>query len=331
MKQPAIPSPAVKPRALTVPAEVLALEGITLTAKLILAEVIDLYKVKKHVFASDEHFAARLGIGLRTVGDAIKQLHEQGLLTRTIDPAARHKRQLIPTLPNHNTAGEASTPTQNAPASASRVAADSAAGSCGIRKDSLRNPQAVPAKSAGINNRVNTKSNIHLTPPGGSAAAAAAPAPQRSWKKVGASNPSQTAAPSSPLVAAVPPTSPPRLSRAQAKSTPQHVFAESPYADADAFVAALQGTDYAHADLRYYHEVICTWAESKDARNANWLPMMCNWMLRDAKDHKLKTTTSTLLSSPSHAYASHHPSHRNENYAYVGAAVDQYLDAKYGG
>ncbi|UYZ64743.1 helix-turn-helix domain-containing protein [Hymenobacter weizhouensis] len=73
-------SPSTKSRALIVPAEVLALEDITLTAKLILAEIIDLYKVRKHVFASDEHFATRLGIGLRTVGDAIKQLHEHGLL-----------------------------------------------------------------------------------------------------------------------------------------------------------------------------------------------------------------------------------------------------------
>jgi hypothetical protein len=71
-------------------------------------------------------------------------------------------------------------------------------------------------------------------------------------------------------------------------------YQESPYVDADAFVAALQGTDYAHADLRYYHEVIRTWAESKDARNANWLPMMCNWMLRETP----KTTNSKLPLPP---------------------------------
>lgn len=70
MKQPSIPSPAVKPRALTVPAEVLALEGIPLTTKLILADVIDLYKVKKHVSASDEHFATRSASALACASSA---------------------------------------------------------------------------------------------------------------------------------------------------------------------------------------------------------------------------------------------------------------------
>ncbi|TGE25184.1 helix-turn-helix domain-containing protein [Hymenobacter aquaticus] len=323
------PTAAAKPRALIVPAEVLALEGITLTAKLILAEVIDLYKVKKHVFASDEHFAARLGIGLRTVGDAIKQLHEHSLLDRTIDPKARHKRQLTPTLPSTPTAKSL----QNPQANVSQVAADSAAGACENRYVSLRNLPEVPAKSAGVNTRVNSKANIHVTPTGGVAAEAAAHAQnEQGLEDWDDASPLMTV-PSSPLVAAVPPSSRPRTARAKPKSASQHAFAESPYADADAFIEALQGTDYAHADLRYYHEVIRTWAESKDARNANWLPMMCNWMLRDAKDQKLKTTSSSLASS-SHAYASASThakrSHHHESLADVGAAVDQYFETKYG-
>ncbi|GGG33767.1 helix-turn-helix domain-containing protein [Hymenobacter glacieicola] len=327
------PTTATKLRALIVPADVLALEGITLTAKLILAEVIDLYKVKKHVFASDEHFAARLGIGLRTVGDAIKQLHEHGLLARTVDPKARHKRQLTPTLPNLLTDNQSGKSLQNSQASEAQVAADSAAGAREIRNDSLRNLQEVPAKSAGINTRVNSKANIHLTPTGGVAAESATHAQDEAIGKEGDTTSPLTTSPSSPLVAAVPPSSQARAARAKPKSAPQHPFAESPYADADAFVEALQGTDYAHADLHYYHEVIRTWAESKDARNANWLPMMCNWMLRDAKDQKLKTTSSSFASS-SHAYASASSfakrSHHHESLADVGAAVDQYFETKYG-
>lgn len=324
---------ATKLRALIVPADVLALEGITLTAKLILAEVIDLYKVKKHVFASDEHFAARLGIGLRTVGDAIKQLHEHGLLARKVDPKARHKRQLTPTLPSNATANQSTKSLRNSQASDAPVAADSAAGAREIRNNSLRNLQEVPANSADINTRVNFKANIHLTPTGGVAAEAAAHAQDGEIGKDGDAASPLTTSPSSPLVAAVPPSSQARAARVKPKSAPQHPFAESPYANADAFVEALQGTDYAHADLLFYHEVIRTWAESKDARNANWLPMMCNWMLRDAKDQKLKTTSSSFASS-SHAYASASSftkrSHHYESLADVGAAVDQYFETKYG-
>jgi hypothetical protein len=57
------------------------------------------YKVNCKVFAGDEHFALRLCIGILTVEDAIKQLHSYGLLARSLDPKARQKRLLIPTLP----------------------------------------------------------------------------------------------------------------------------------------------------------------------------------------------------------------------------------------
>jgi|GEM_PF-3954430 len=198
---------ARKSRALIVPAEVLALPDITLTAKLILAEVLDLYKVSGKVFASDEHFALRLGIGIRTVGDAIKQLNSYDLLTRSFDPKARQKRLLIPTLPNPITASAQEKSLRNPQEQEAAEPADSAKSDCEFRNESLQNPQGVPAKSADINTRVNTKVNSNQTPVGGSAARAA---PQKKLEigEGSASAEGLTSAPSSSQVAAAPPSSP---------------------------------------------------------------------------------------------------------------------------
>jgi hypothetical protein len=139
---------------------------------LIFAEIEDLYKVNGHVFASDEHFATRLGIGLRTVGDAIKQLHEHGLLTRTISPKARHKRVLIPTLSGPNSAATKAECLRIPQEQSPTVKANSAASTSEICNESLRNPPAVPAKSADINTRVNNQLNSNLTFRGKAALAA---------------------------------------------------------------------------------------------------------------------------------------------------------------
>jgi hypothetical protein len=169
---PTTPPVARKPRALIVPPEVLALKNITLTAKLVLAEIIDLYKVNGHVFASDEYFANRLGISLRTVGDAIKQLCEHGLLTRMISPRARHKRVLTPVLSSPNLAASKVECLQIPQEQSPTVKANSAASTSEICNESLQNSPAVPAKSADINTRVNNQLNSNLTFRGKAALAA---------------------------------------------------------------------------------------------------------------------------------------------------------------
>lgn len=82
-------------RALHIPAAVLALD-ITWSARLVLAEVMDLHQVNGNVFALDDHFVERCRIKKRTVGGAIKELEDAGLLHRDTNQSARHKRILTP-------------------------------------------------------------------------------------------------------------------------------------------------------------------------------------------------------------------------------------------
>lgn len=85
----------------------------------------------------------------------------------------------------------------------------------------------------------------------------------------------------------------------------QLAFSESPYATLEAVQQALAGTDYAHADLAYYHEVIRNWAEGKGERKADWLAAIRGWILRDSKENKLKTNDNTQQAH-SHVNGSHH-------------------------
>lgn len=82
-------------RALHIPAAVLALK-ITWSARLVLSEVLDLYQVNGNVFAHDNHFIERCRIEKCTVGKALAELEDAGLLDRDTNQSARHKRILTP-------------------------------------------------------------------------------------------------------------------------------------------------------------------------------------------------------------------------------------------
>ena len=72
---------------------------------------------------------------------------------------------------------------------------------------------------------------------------------------------------------------------------PEVPFQESAYYDLAAFTAAFQGTDYALADLRHYHQLIDTWRDRKTGlppRRKDWLATAKRFMLNDANDNRLK-------------------------------------------
>lgn len=77
------------------------------------------------------------------------------------------------------------------------------------------------------------------------------------------------------------------------QKAPAIAFADSPYADVQAVIEALKGTDYEYADARYYHEAIRNWAEGKGEKKVDWLATIRGAMLRDSKENKLKTTANT--------------------------------------
>ncbi|MBG8553982.1 hypothetical protein [Hymenobacter guriensis] len=72
---------------------------------------------------------------------------------------------------------------------------------------------------------------------------------------------------------------------------PEITFAESEYADVEKFIQAFQGTDYALADLRLYHEKVRLWRDRKTGeppRRRDWLATAQRFMLNDAHDNRLK-------------------------------------------
>ena len=60
------------------------------------------------------------------------------------------------------------------------------------------------------------------------------------------------------------------------------------------FKEKFKKTKYEHADLEFYFEAVKNWADSNGAEKRDWAATARNFMLRDLKDGKLKTTTKIL-------------------------------------
>lgn len=160
LREPAAYSPApmsvAKPtRALHIDPLILAHASLDLLACAVLAEVVDLHRVKGHVFADDDHFASRCKSKPRTIRDTISELVKLGFLLREVNYKARHKRTLTPTdlwqNPPEVVADSATTSPE--------VVADSAGSSGEICQDLWQNLPEVVADSANINTNLNTTPN----------------------------------------------------------------------------------------------------------------------------------------------------------------------------
>lgn len=72
---------------------------------------------------------------------------------------------------------------------------------------------------------------------------------------------------------------------------PELPFSQSAIAAPEAFAAAFEGTDYALADLRHYHQLVATWRDKKTGLPPNrkdWIATAQRFMLNDAADNRLK-------------------------------------------
>ncbi len=66
---------------LTIPYNILNLKGLTLSAKILLAEILSLSKLEGHCYASNAYLADRLGLSLPTVKNALRQLRKHKYIT----------------------------------------------------------------------------------------------------------------------------------------------------------------------------------------------------------------------------------------------------------
>jgi hypothetical protein len=124
----------------------------------------------------------------------------------------------------------------------------------------------------------------------------------------GSSPPSQLLEPDdSELTAQVPPPKAKVARKGKAPTRPQRPeipFAESELADLPAFMAAFDGTDYALADLRFYHEKILNWRQKGEVpRRRDWLATSKQFFLNDAAENRLKLAPGVQSHQPGATYA----------------------------
>ena len=85
---------------------------------------------------------------------------------------------------------------------------------------------------------------------------------------------------------------------------PEIPFAESDLAPLDAFMAAFAGTDYALADLRFYHEKILNWRQKGEVPlRRDWLATSKTFFLNDVADNRLKLAPGVQSHQPGATYA----------------------------
>jgi len=128
----------------------------------VLAEILNLHRVTGNVFARDSHFAGRLNVSVRTIGNAIAELEAQDYLARPYDPAARQKRVLVLTAKSlQNLQGVVADFATTQPESLQDLQSltqNQAESDCKICNHSLQNLQGVVADFADINNTLNNNS-----------------------------------------------------------------------------------------------------------------------------------------------------------------------------
>ncbi len=80
---------------------------------------------------------------------------------------------------------------------------------------------------------------------------------------------------------------------------PELPFTESELATPEAFAAAFEGTDYALADLRYYHALVGNWRkDGEPPLRRDWKATATKFMLNDAADNRLKLAPGTQRHEP---------------------------------
>ncbi|MBJ6107656.1 hypothetical protein JAO73_01440 [Hymenobacter sp. BT523] len=124
------------------------------------------------------------------------------------------------------------------------------------------------------------------------------------------SPPSQLLEPDDSELTATEPASKGKVARKGKAPTPRRPqrpeipFTESELADLPAFMAAFDGTDYALADLRFYHEKILNWRQKGEVpRRRDWLATSKQFFLNDVAENRLKLAPGVQPHQPGATYA----------------------------
>ncbi|MBC6606956.1 hypothetical protein H8B13_09015 [Hymenobacter sp. BT188] len=279
--------------------------------RLVLAEIISLHAATRGCCdCSDAHLAARLTISTDTVNRAVKQLEADGLVIKKVVKEAGFYRTLKPVIALIELKAATNPYPQNAGSPTTRI----------LPLDYPQNavpptrilPDPLPAKCG--TNTITSNLSIESSNKSSSATHQAAAEKRevdyssstRSEKAVGsyhAQSPDASASHTRGRAAKT-------LAKPSSNSRRREVlFAESEYAVFEHFAAAFAGTDYALANLRYYHEKILAWRQKGDIpRRRDWLATAKQFFLYDISANCLVLDPNTqpyggAYQSPGHPRA----------------------------
>jgi biotin operon repressor len=284
--------------ALTLSADVLRLPYLP-AFRLVLAEIVSLYAATGLCDCSDTHFASRLTISRDTANRAVQQLEDDGLILKVVDKSAGFYRTLTP-VPSAISAKAQQNPypqnaasyPQNAGRGASRKMPDAYPQNAASPSRKMPHPLAAESDT---NTPFNIPVNFHqssTTTPFGRGDAAPGPEGPLSEEVEGLAavevlGPEVAEpAPAPQKKVAAKKKAPDRAAR---PSRPDLPFAESALADFAQFEAAMAGTDYELADLRYYHEKIKNWRQKGEPPlRKDWLATSKQFFLNDVRENCLR-------------------------------------------
>ncbi|UOR06263.1 helix-turn-helix domain-containing protein [Hymenobacter aerilatus] len=307
---------------LTLSADVLRLPYPPAT-RLVLAEIVSLHACNAGLCdASDPHFAARLSVNKDTVSVAIKLLEADGLISKVVVPVQGGKYRTLTPNPAAITAKAATNPYPDVEVNTRRNFRRVQDGNSGLHTPEIPVPHAgnsgfhkpeFPISQTGISGGNTSTTNIpieHSIKPSSATHEAAVESeevgqvaaeeiqvdPIRPAAQAPHTGGAAEPAPSKPAKKS-------RLPKAPRTSRPEVPFLESEYADYDTFAAAFVGTDYALANLRYYHEKISAWRQKGEVpRRKDWLATAKQFFLHDISSNSLVLDPSTQR-APAHAGA----------------------------
>lgn len=299
---PDLPRPRMTPAEipLTLSADVLRLP-YTAAQRLVLAEIVSLYAATGCCDASNPHFMARLSLKRDVVNDAIQLFDDEGLVVKVVNKSAGYYRTLTP-VPAAIAAKAEANPYPGIPTSQSEKPTSPPSRKSRLAQSEIstspsrENPLPLVG-NPDTNTPFNIPSTFHqssTTTPFGRGEAPDEPeaveVPETEELATAEVIPPEAAQPApapKKKVAAKKkaPAKPPRAIR------PEVPFLESELASYEAFEAAFASTDYALANLRYYHEKVKNWRDRKTGEpplRRDWKATATQFFLNDVRDNALK-------------------------------------------
>jgi predicted transcriptional regulator len=311
------------------PAELLAVEELNLTEKVIAAQVLMLSR-SGECTAKNEHLSSQLGLTKTTVSQTLKLLRLKGWIEIEDGKMAGNKRQMYPSLKFLQTLCKNLTEgwLKSNKLSVKILQILYKISTYPIQDSDrayVKILQTLFKNLTELYIRTESKEESKDESKGEKEGEGAASTPPLPEIEVEAEKRGRAPTPSSgppPIPVTNPVEEPPQ----------DHRLKDSPYYQHQAFIAALADTDYGIYDLDYYHEVIKNWADSGTGakfRKSDWIATARGFMLRDANEGKARLRKDLQPATAHVNRANHHRPVRQTDTEFA-ATIDRLAERRYG-